>query len=48
MELHDCFTIAELIMYEVMGLAEPGRGAEAIADGTVHRDGRCPSTSRAG
>src|ERR1700681_2253647 len=30
-ETHDCFTIAELIEYEAMGLAKPGRGADVIA-----------------
>ena len=34
---HDCFTIAELIEYEAMGLVPEGQGARAIADGTVRR-----------
>lgn len=41
-EVHDCFTIAELIVYEVMGLAPQGKGALAIEDGSVYRDGRLP------
>jgi acetyl-CoA C-acetyltransferase len=41
-ETHDCFTIAELIEYEAMGLAEKGRGARVIMDGTVAREGRLP------
>lgn len=41
-EVHDCFTIAELIMYEVMGLTERGQGARAIEEGTVYRGGRLP------
>jgi len=41
-ETHDCFTIAELIEYEAMGLAAPGRGADVIRDGTTARDGRLP------
>ncbi|WP_426595563.1 acetyl-CoA acetyltransferase [Cellulomonas sp. McL0617] len=41
-EVHDCFTIAELILYEVMGLAPRGKGAIAIEDGSVYRDGRLP------
>ena len=32
-EVHDCFTIAELIEYEAMGLAAEGQGARVIADG---------------
>lgn len=41
-EVHDCFTIAELMIYEAMGLAEAGRGADAIASGRVLREGRTP------
>ena len=41
-EVHDCFTIAELIEYEAMGLVAEGQGARAIADGVVARDGRLP------
>ena len=32
-ETHDCFTIAELIEYEAMGLAPEGRGASVVKDG---------------
>jgi acetyl-CoA C-acetyltransferase len=41
-ETHDCFTIAELIEYEAMGLAPEGRGANAIKDGLTQMDGRLP------
>jgi acetyl-CoA C-acetyltransferase len=41
-EVHDCFTIAELIEYEAMGLAPEGQGARVIADGVVNKDGRLP------
>lgn len=41
-EVHDCFTIAELLIYEAMGLTAPGCGAQALADGTVYRDGALP------
>ena len=41
-EVHDCFTIAELIEYEAMGLAPEGQGARVIADGIVARDGKLP------
>jgi acetyl-CoA C-acetyltransferase len=41
-EVHDCFTIAELIEYEAMGLAPEGQGARVIADGIVNRDGKLP------
>ncbi|WP_322418490.1 acetyl-CoA acetyltransferase [Mesorhizobium huakuii] len=41
-ETHDCFTIAELIEYEAMGLARPGEGAKLALDGTTAKDGRLP------
>ncbi|MDD8024746.1 MAG: thiolase domain-containing protein [Paracoccaceae bacterium] len=41
-EVHDCFTIAELLMYEALGLCEAGQGAALLTDGSVHRGGRCP------
>ena len=41
-EVHDCFTIAELLMYEAMGLAEPGQGARALQEGWVFKDGKLP------
>lgn len=42
MEVHDCFTIAELNLYEVLGLTARGEGHRAIDEGLVHRDGRLP------
>jgi acetyl-CoA C-acetyltransferase len=41
-EVHDCFTIAELLSVEAMGLAEPGRGRELVIDGGTGRNGRLP------
>lgn len=41
-ETHDCFTIAELLEYEAMGLAAPGEGYRVIRDGTTRKDGRLP------
>ncbi len=41
-ETHDCFTIAELIEYETMGLTRPGEGWRAAAEGWTTRDGRLP------
>ena len=41
-ETHDCFTIAELIEYEAMGLVPEGRGASAIKDGLTEMSGRLP------
>ncbi|HVZ52728.1 MAG TPA: thiolase domain-containing protein, partial [Pseudolabrys sp.] len=41
-ETHDCFTIAELIEYEAMGLTPEGEGARAIAEGWTQKDGKLP------
>jgi acetyl-CoA C-acetyltransferase len=41
-EVHDCFTIAELIEYEAMGLAPEGQGARVITEGVVAKDGKLP------
>lgn len=41
-ETHDCFTIAELLEYEAMGLAPHGQGARVILDGVTRKDGRLP------
>ncbi|MCR9073372.1 MAG: acetyl-CoA acetyltransferase [Alphaproteobacteria bacterium] len=41
-ETHDCFTIAELIEYEAMGLTPEGQGARAILEGWVEKDGKLP------
>jgi acetyl-CoA C-acetyltransferase len=41
-EVHDCFTIAELLMYEAMGLTEPGQGSRAVQEGWVFKDGKLP------
>src|SRR6187399_2594370 len=41
-ETHDCFTIAELIEYEAMGLTAEGHGARAVMDGWTQKDGKLP------
>ena len=41
-ETHDCFTIAEMIEYEAMGLAAPGEGWKVAREGTTRKDGRLP------
>ncbi|HXP74124.1 MAG TPA: acetyl-CoA acetyltransferase [Stellaceae bacterium] len=41
-EVHDCFTIAELMTYEAMGLAPQGQGARAIDEGWTEKNGRLP------
>jgi acetyl-CoA C-acetyltransferase len=41
-ETHDCFTTAELIEYEAMGLTEPGQGVRAIHEGWTEKTGKLP------
>jgi acetyl-CoA C-acetyltransferase len=41
-ETHDCFTIAELIEYEAMGLTAEGDGARAIREGWTAKGGKLP------
>jgi acetyl-CoA C-acetyltransferase len=41
-ETHDCFTIAELIEYEAMGLTAQGEGARAIKENWTQKDGKLP------
>lgn len=41
-ETHDCFTVAELIEYEAMGLTKEGEGARAIKEGWTQKGGKLP------
>jgi acetyl-CoA C-acetyltransferase len=41
-ETHDCFTIAELIEYEAMGLAKPGQAARVVEEGITEKSGKLP------
>jgi acetyl-CoA C-acetyltransferase len=41
-ETHDCFTTAELLEYEAMGLTPKGKGRIAIDEGWVQKDGKLP------
>ncbi|MEJ2473571.1 MAG: acetyl-CoA acetyltransferase [Desulfobacterales bacterium] len=41
-EVHDCFTIAELMAYEDLGFAEPGEGRELIRSKATYKEGRIP------
>ncbi len=47
-ETHDCFTIAELLEYEAMGLAAPGRGADILEEGATLIGGRLPVNASGG
>ena len=41
-EVHDCFTIAELMAYEDLGFAKPGEGARLIDEKQTYADGKIP------
>ncbi|MBW2984203.1 thiolase family protein [Candidatus Woesearchaeota archaeon] len=47
-EVHDAFTILELIAYEDLGFCKKGEGAKLIRDGTVSIDGKLPVNTRGG
>ena len=47
-EVHDCFTIAELLMYEALGFAERGKAAELVKEGVTDLDGRLPVNTGGG
>jgi acetyl-CoA C-acetyltransferase len=41
-EVHDCFTMAELLVYEAIGLAPKGQGARVTEEGSAEKDGKLP------
>jgi acetyl-CoA C-acetyltransferase len=41
-EVHDCFTIAEMMAYENLGFAEPGEGKELIGAKETYKEGKIP------
>jgi len=47
-EVHDCFTIAELIGIEDLGFYEPGKAVKAIRDGESRIDGKLPINTDGG
>lgn len=47
-ETHDCFTVAELMEYEAMGLTAPGEGYKAVEEGWVYKDGKLPVNASGG
>lgn len=47
-ETHDCFTTAELLEYEAMGLTPKGKGRIAIDEGWTAKDGRLPVNASGG
>jgi len=47
-EVHDCFTVTELMMLEALGLAGPGQGAALTRDGATGIDGATPVNTGGG
>jgi acetyl-CoA acyltransferase len=47
-EVHDCFTVTELMMLEAVGLADPGQGGALTRDGATARDGSVPVNTGGG
>ena len=47
-EVHDCFTITEILMLEALGFAEYGKGVELVRDGSIELDGRLPVNTGGG
>lgn len=41
-EVHDCFTITEMLLYSAMGIAPAGKEFEALENGIVYPDGKLP------
>jgi acetyl-CoA C-acetyltransferase len=41
-EVHDCFTIAEMMAYENLGFAAPGQGKELIRAKATYKEGHIP------
>ncbi|MEM2320127.1 MAG: thiolase domain-containing protein, partial [Candidatus Bathyarchaeia archaeon] len=47
-EVHDCFTIAEIIAYEDLGFCKPGEGGKLAESGETALDGRIPVNTSGG
>jgi acetyl-CoA C-acetyltransferase len=47
-ELHDCFTIAGILMIEALGFAAPGEGAKFVEEGHTARNGKIPVNTTGG
>jgi acetyl-CoA acyltransferase len=47
-EVHDCFAVTELLMYEALGFAEPGKGAELARSGATGIEGDIPVNTGGG
>jgi len=47
-EVHDCFTIAEICVLEALGIVEKGKGGDAVEQGIVSLEGKVPVNTSGG
>jgi len=47
-EVHDCFTIAEIIAYEALGFCKPGKGGSLVDQGVTNLGGKMPVNTSGG
>jgi len=47
-EVHDCFTIAEIIAYEDLGFCKPGKGGSLVQEGVTTLEGKIPVNTSGG
>jgi len=47
-EVHDCFTIAELVVMEELGLVERGKSGDAVSSGMTKLGGKIPINTSGG
>lgn len=48
LEVHDCFTIAEICVMEALGIVEKGQGGRAVEDGLTSLEGKIPINASGG
>ncbi|MFC1848403.1 thiolase family protein, partial [Chloroflexota bacterium] len=47
-EVHDCFTIGEILAYEALGFCDMGKGGQLIEEGATYRNARMPVNTDGG
>ncbi len=47
-EVHDCFTIAEICVLEALGIVEKGKGGQAVEDEVTYLNGKIPVNTSGG
>jgi acetyl-CoA C-acetyltransferase len=47
-EVHDCFTIAEICVLEALGIVEKGKGGDAVEQGLTSLKGKIPVNASGG